>query len=177
MQKKQGESIENWTQNAWESADGWCEPVGVCVTSIIGCVWNSTYLFCILCSWCTSIQSSSPINSALRCCWAILEILPFLEHLVQFALWHIPQPLLLSGWAILQLESLSILPVLLWITLGSQYRVVKRLGEYGKPLPSRMKYWLWGLLLGHFWVAMDYTRLLRWAFINRWSVCSIMSHS
>ena len=169
----------------------WSIAFSECVTSIIGCVrnmsqmcdklaWNPlfcTYLihdhtncpgfFWMLLSWYTSMYSSFPINSVLHCCWAILEILPFLEYLVQFALWYILQPLLLSGWAILQLESLSMLSVLLSITLGSWYRVVKRLGEYGKLLPSDMKYWLWGLYLGHFLVEMDYTKLLKWAFVDR----------
>ena len=127
---------------------------------------NSSGFFWMLLNWYTSMYSSFPINSALCCCWAILEILPFLEYLVQFALWYILQPLLLSGWAILQLESFSMLLVLLSITLGSWYRVVKRLGEYGKLLPSRMKYWLWGLYLSHVLVVMDYTKLLRWAFVD-----------
>ena len=69
-----------------------------CLHFFLDFLWS----FCTLWHRLSSICSCSLINRKLPGCWAILELLPFLEHLVQLVLWYMLWPQLLSWWCPMQ---------------------------------------------------------------------------
>ena len=67
-------------------------------SSFLQFMTDSSRSFCIPWNRLPSLHSFSAINSASCCCWAIFELLPFLECLVQPSLSCILWPHLLFGW-------------------------------------------------------------------------------
>ena len=91
---------------------------------------DSPRLSCVLWSGLPSIHPCYPLDDVLCCCGAIFKLLPFLEHLVQHALWYMLWPLLLSGLSLAQGNYVhhDIMP------LSNQY--IKQIQCYGSLIVS-----------------------------------------